>query len=102
MQRKIDRSVETKKKNILHHNVEADFFEIMHPEGSSFYERLHVSRCIDSIRASSSSAGGLCVDIGCGTGFATCFELPLYDAVVGIDISRRMLEVAMEKLKRFQ
>lgn len=93
--------VEVKKKNILHHDVEADFFEIIHPEGSSIYERLKVLRDINLIRESL-EIRSLCVDIGCGTGFLTSFELPRYRFVVATDISRRMLEVVKKRFKTFE
>ncbi len=89
--------VEVKRANIRHHDVEAEFFERAHPEGSSLYERAQVSRSLALI-AEGSKDRGLCVDVGCGTGFVTGFELPLYKMVVATDISRRMLEVARKRL----
>jgi len=92
--------VEVKRANIRHHDVEADFFERAHPEGSSLYEKAQVSRSLAYI-ARKSNDRFLCVDVGCGTGFVTSFELPLYKMVVATDISRRMLEVARKRLGRF-
>ena len=92
--------VEIKKANILHHDVEAEIFERVHPEGSSLYERSQVLKNISSI-SGNSRANELCVDVGCGTGFITGFELPLYKTVVATDISRRMLEVARKRLGHF-
>jgi len=89
--------VEVKRANIRHHNVEAEFFERVHPEGSSLYERTQVSRSLAYI-AKKSNDRFLCVDVGCGTGFVTSFVLPLYKVVVATDISRRMLEVARKRL----
>jgi len=94
--RRID-DIEVKKANILHHDVEAEIFERAHPEGSSIYEKSKVSRSIGSI-AENSEITDLCVDVGCGTGFATSFELPFYRTVVAADISRRMLEVTRKRL----
>jgi SAM-dependent methyltransferase len=88
--------VEVKKANIRHHDVEAEFFEQAHPEGSSVYERAKVSESIAFI-AKNSSAKDLCVDVGCGTGFVASFELPLYKTVVAMDISRKMLETVRNK-----
>lgn len=97
--RRID-DVEVKKANILHHDVEAGFFEQAHPEGSSFYEKTKVMRSIAFI-VENSVARDLCVDVGCGTGFVTSFEVGLYRSVVAIDISSRMLEVARKRLGNF-
>jgi ubiquinone/menaquinone biosynthesis C-methylase UbiE len=91
------KSVEVKKVNITHHDAEAEVFERSHPEGSSFYERSQVSKSLALI-AENSARRNLCVDVGCGTGFVTGFELPLYETVVAIDISRRMLQVAKRRL----
>jgi len=92
--------VEIKKANISHHDIEAEIFERVHPEGSSLYEKSQVLRSFNSI-SSKSKANELCVDVGCGTGFVTRFELPLYKTVVATDISRRMLEVARKRLSHF-
>ena len=88
--------MEIKKANILHHNVEAEIFEKMHPEGSSLYERSQVAKNIKYI-CGNSTANELCLDVGCGTGFVTSFELPRYKTVVATDISRRMVEVVKKK-----
>jgi len=93
--------VDVKKANIRHHDAEAGIFECVHPEGSSVYERSKVSKSLAFI-AENSDARDLCVDVGCGTGFVTGFELPLYAVVVAVDISRRMLEVARKRLGRFK
>jgi hypothetical protein len=77
--------VEVKRSNIIHHNIEAKYFERLHPEGSSAYERAKVSKSIAFI-AENSRAKDLCVDVGCGTGFVVGFELPLYKTVVATDI----------------
>lgn len=72
---------EVKRANIRHHNVEAEFFKRAHPESSSLYEKAKVSESIAFIVESSRSRD-LCVDVGCGTGFVTDFELPFYVVVV--------------------
>lgn len=92
--------VEVKKANIRHHDAEAEIFERAHPEGSSVYERSKVSKSMAFI-AGNSNMRDLCVDVGCGTGFVTGFELPLYKTVVATDISRRMLEVVRKRLGHF-
>jgi len=92
--------VEVKKANIRHHDVEAEIFERAHPEGSSVYERSKVSKSMAFI-AENLNMRNLCVDVGCGTGFVTGFEMSLYKAVVATDISRRMLEVARKRLGHF-
>jgi len=92
--------VEVKKANIRHHDVEAGFFEHAHPEGSSVYERSKVLKSIAFI-AKNSVTRDLCVDVGCGTGFVTSFEVPLYRTVIAIDISSRMIEVARKRLSDF-
>ena len=93
--------VEVKKANVRHHDVEAGIFERAHPEGSSIYERSKVLKSIAFI-AENSDVRDLCVDVGCGTGFVTSFELPLYTTVVATDISRRMLEVARKRHGNFK
>jgi len=92
--------IEVKKANIRHHDAEAEIFERAHPEGSSIYERSKVSKSMAFI-AENSNVRDLCVDVGCGTGFVTGFELPLYKIVVAADISKRMLEVARKRLGHF-
>jgi len=92
--------VEIKLANIRHHDVEAEFFEKAHPEGSSLYERSRVSRSLAYI-LQLSNGREVCVDVGCGTGFVTAFELPFYRMVVATDISRRMLEAAKKRLGNF-
>jgi SAM-dependent methyltransferase len=91
--------VEVKRSNIIHHNIEADYFERLHPEGSSAYERAKVLKSMAFI-AENSGARDLCVDVGCGTGFVASFELPLYKTVVATDISRKMLEATRKKFGR--
>ncbi|MCW3986036.1 MAG: class I SAM-dependent methyltransferase [Candidatus Bathyarchaeota archaeon] len=93
--------VEVKKANVRHHDVEAEIFEHAHPEGSSIYERSKVLKSIAFI-AENSDVRDLCVDVGCGTGFVTSFELPLYTTLVAMDISRRMLEVAWKRHGHFK
>ena len=90
--------VEIKKANIRHHDIEAEFFEKVHPEGSSIFERAKVSESISFI-AENSMVKDICIDVGCGTGFVTGFELPYYKMVIATDISRRMLRVAKRRLK---
>lgn len=92
-------AIEVKKANMLHHNIEAGFFERAHPESSSVYERAQVSKSLDYV-VENSAVSYLCVDVGCGTGFVTGFELLFYRNVVAADISRRMLEVARKRLAR--
>lgn len=93
--------IEVKKANIRHHDVEARIFERVHPEGSSIYERSKVSKTMVFI-AENMSTKDLCVDIGCGTGFVTGFELPLYRTVVAADVSRKMLEVVSKRFSHFE
>jgi len=92
--------VEVKKANIIHHDIEAEIFECAHPEGSSIYERSKVSKSIAFI-AENSPIRDLSVDVGCGTGFITSWELTLYKGVVAADISRSMLEVVRKRLGSF-
>jgi len=92
---------DVKRANIRHHDVEAEIFERVHPEGSSIYERAKVSKSIAYI-VQNCRAKDLCIDVGCGTGFVTSFELPHYRMVVAVDISRRMLEVARKRLGRWE
>jgi len=82
--------VEVKKANIRYHDVEAQIFELVHPEGSSVYEKAEVLKSLAFI-AEYSGARDMCVDVGCGTGFVTGFELPMYKIVVSMDISKQML-----------
>lgn len=91
--------VEIKKANVIYHNAEAEFFERMHPEGSSVYEQVNVSRNITKI-AQGSLTKNICVDVGCGTGFLTGFELPLYGRVVATDISKGMLRISKNRFGR--
>ena len=95
--RSID-EVEVKRANIRHHDVEAEFFEDAHPEGSSLYERVKVSRDIREI-VRRSEVRDVCIDVGCGTGFLTGFELPFYKLVVAADISRNMLRVVKRRFR---
>jgi len=89
--------IEVKKANIIHHHVEANIFESAHPEGSSIYEKSEVSKSITFIVSKSANLR-LCVDVGCGTGFVTSFEVPFYKIVVAADISRSMIKVARARL----
>jgi ubiquinone/menaquinone biosynthesis C-methylase UbiE len=93
--------LEVKRANIQHHDAEANFFERAHPEGSSVYERRKVSKSIASI-VKNSQTRNICVDVGCGTGFVTGFELPFYNRVIATDISRRMLEVARKRFGHYR
>jgi SAM-dependent methyltransferase len=90
---------DVKRANIRHHDVEAEMFERAHPEGSSIYERAKVSWSLAYV-VQNCRARDLCIDVGCGTGFVTAFELPHYKMVVAADISRKMLEVAKRRLGR--
>lgn len=88
--------IEVKKANIRHHDVEAQIFECAHPEGSSVYERAEVLKSLASI-AGNSGTRDMCIDVGCGTGFLTGFELPMYKNVVSMDISKQMLRIVRKK-----
>jgi SAM-dependent methyltransferase len=88
--------VEVKKANIRHHDVEAQIFERAHPEGSSVYEKAEVLKSLASI-AGNSATQDMCVDVGCGTGFVTGFELPMYKSVVSMDISKQMLRTVRNR-----
>jgi len=92
--------IEVKKANVIYHDVEAEIFERVHPEGSSIYERSKVARAIAFI-AGDSNIRDFCVDVGCGTGFVTSFELPMYDTVVATDVSRMMLKVVLKRYAHF-
>jgi len=92
--------VKVKKANISHHNNEAEIYQTMHPELFSLYERSQALKNINYIH-DNSTTDELCLDVGCGTGFTTSIELPLYKNVVATDISRRMLEVVRKKLGHF-
>lgn len=92
--------IEVKKANIIYHDVESEIFEGVHPEGSSIYERSKVAKSMAFI-AGDSNMRNLCVDIGCGTGFVTSFELPIYKTVVAADVSRRMLQVVKKRFAHF-
>ena len=72
------RGLEIKKANIRHHDVEAIIFENAHPEGSSIYEASKVKDNLETI-VNENHEREVCIDVGCGTGFVTSFELPLYD-----------------------
>lgn len=89
--------IDVKKANIRHHDIEAEFFERAHPEGSSIYEKSKVLESISFI-VENSGTTDLCVDVGCGTGFIPGFELPIYRAVVAIDISSRMIDATLRRL----
>lgn len=93
-------AVEIKRENRLHHDIEAEFFEVAHPEGSSLYERSEVLKNVTFI-GGASAAKDVCVDIGCGTGFVTGFELSRYRNVVAVDISRKMLGVLKSRFRGF-
>jgi len=93
-------SIEVKKANIRHHNIEALFFEQAHPEGSSIYERYKVMNNISFIIHNSDNQN-LCIDVGCGTGFLTSYEVLLYKNVVAIDISFGMIKIIKKRLRNF-
>jgi ubiquinone/menaquinone biosynthesis C-methylase UbiE len=93
--RQID-DFEMKKANIMYHDVESAFFENAHPELAGFYERVKVSKSILFIVANSSSKD-ICIDIGCGTGFVTGFEMPFYKMVIATDISSEMLKIVKHR-----
>lgn len=93
--RQID-NFEMKRANIKYHDVEASFFEEAHPELASFYERFKVLKSITFV-ATNSGSRDVCIDIGCGTGFVTGFEMPFYEMVVATDISSEMLNVVRNR-----
>ena len=88
--------VMVKKTNINYHNVEAEVFERLHPEGSSIYEMTKATESIAFI-LSNSNRRDLCLDVGCGTGFITGFEIPKYSEVIALDISIKMVETVRIK-----
>ena len=90
------RGLEIKKANIRHHDVEAIIFENAHPEGSSIYEASKVKDNLETI-VNENHEREVCIDVGCGTGFVTSFELPLYDHVIALDISSNMIKTARNK-----
>ena len=91
------REIEIKRANIRHHDVESTMFEDVHPEGSSIYEISNVEKNLKNI-INENCEREVCLDVGCGTGFVTDFELPLYTQVVALDISTNMIRVIREKL----
>jgi ubiquinone/menaquinone biosynthesis C-methylase UbiE len=66
--------------------------------GLSIFERAKVSKSIAFI-VENLKAKDVCIDVGCGTGFVTSFELPHFRMVIATDISREMLRVAKHSFK---
>jgi ubiquinone/menaquinone biosynthesis C-methylase UbiE len=92
--------IDVKKANIIYHDMEGEVFERAHPEGSSIYERSKVAKSI-AFTTGDLNTRDLCVDIGCGTGFVTSFELPIYATIVATDISKRMLQIVRKRFAQF-
>ena len=89
--------LEIKRANIRHHDVEAIIFDGVHPEGSSIYEISEIKKNLKTI-VNKNNERELCIDIGCGTGFLTDYELPLYTYVIALDISSNMIKTIRKKL----
>lgn len=94
------RSTEVKRKNILHHNVEADLFDLFHFEGSSSYEKAKVFKDINTI-VGNLNENHVCIDVGCGTGFVTSLELQHFKIVVALDICKRMVRITKKRFGNF-
>jgi len=87
--------------NLAHHNIEAGFFDFLHLECFNAYMEDRAKKNISFIRNNLSEAN-LCLEVGCGTGFLTRFEVPNFKEVVAIDISRQMLRKTKRRYKSVQ
>jgi ubiquinone/menaquinone biosynthesis C-methylase UbiE len=96
-------SIETKKSNILLHDIEARFYERMRLEIFNEYEERRVARNLSLIDQLFNDRmrvhPKLCIDVGTGTGNLSRFELCRYDRVVATDISANMCKTARAKIE---
>lgn len=90
-------ATEVKRSNIQHHDIEAEFFESIFPSGSSPYEEQKVKQCLHEILDNIKSCE-ICIDVGCGTGWLTSFEAPLFSNVIALDISTKMIDRVRKRL----
>ena len=90
-------AIEVKRANIQHHDIEADFFERIFPSGSCSYEEHKVKQCMYKILNNIDSCE-TCIDIGCGTGWLTRFEVPVFYNVIALDISSNMIYHVRKRL----
>lgn len=87
--------------NLAHHDIEASFYDFLHLEVFNAYEKDRAKKNISFIRNNLLEAN-LCLEVGCGTGFLTGFELAHFKEVIATDISRQMLRKTKSKFKNVQ
>ncbi len=81
---------EVKKSNIVLHDKEADIYEDIHNEIFNPVEQNFVKENLNKI--TSKIEKNICLDLGCGTGNITLKEINIFEKVVGLDISKEMIE----------
>lgn len=88
-------SREVKKANILLHKEEAKIYNGIHKEiFNPIEQKMIMIRLLRAIKINNIQ---LCLDLGCGTGNLTIKESSIFNKVIGLDISKEMIEILMEK-----
>ena len=84
--------------NIKISRAEAPFYDVIHGEIFNRYEQARINRDIDLIALFGKGTPRVALDIGCGTGNLFFKFLKRGFHVVGVDISREMIDILRDKL----
>ena len=83
--------------NIKLHEIEAPYYERLHPEEFNWFEQARITRDLGFIKKRLPRRS-LALDIGCGTGNISLKLLGMGFEVAGVDMSEEMLAVLKKKV----
>ncbi len=91
------------RENILEHQKEARFYDLIHTEIFNSFEQQRISRGLSEAIELLSKDHPHCLDVGAGTG-NIALKLLGYDAasITGVDLSKEMLSKLREKLAQYK
>jgi ubiquinone/menaquinone biosynthesis C-methylase UbiE len=92
----LPQNIEIKRANIELHNETAQFFEEKNVELFNMFEQRNLDRRLRTADKTCSKRK-FCCDLACGTGNLIVRQIPEFEQVIGLDISRGMISVCKSK-----
>jgi len=89
---------EVKRSNKELHDIEARYYDLLHPEIWNKYEQWQINRDINKISDLVKQSKANVLDVGCGTGNLTIKFIELGYKVTALDISENMLKILDDKI----
>ncbi|MGB8779816.1 MAG: class I SAM-dependent methyltransferase [Candidatus Bathyarchaeia archaeon] len=92
----LSQNIEVKRANIELHNETAEFFEEKNLELFNTFEQRNLDRRLRTADKTCSKRK-FCCDLACGTGNLIARQIPEFEQVIGLDISRGMISICKSK-----